>query len=98
MRTCLSGTDATTLQNVLMRIPDKVCAVALSALPEKERTATLARMAPIKAERIREEIRLEARRRTTALVRGRIIRAFLSYFGRARKPGGPIWIRPKKRS
>lgn len=98
VRQCLSGADSTTLQNILMRIPDKVCAVALSALPEEERTPALARMAPIKAERIREEIRLEARRRTTALVRGRIVRSFLSYFGRAKAAGGPIWIRPKKRS
>jgi hypothetical protein len=98
VRQCLGGADATILQNILMRMPDKVCAVGLALLPEEERGPAYALIAPAKAARIREEIRLEARRRTTALVRGRIIRTFLSYFGKAKKTSGPIWIRPKKRS
>jgi hypothetical protein len=98
VRQCLAGVHPTTLQNILMRMPDKVCAVGLATLTEEERAPAYALIAPAKAMRVREEIRLEARRRTTPLVRGRIIRAFLSYFGKAKKPGGPIWIRPKKRT
>jgi len=98
VRQCLAGLGATALQNVLMRMPDKVCAVGLATLAEAERAPAYALMAPAKASRVKEEIRLESRRRTTALVRGRIIRSFLSYFGGAEKPGGSIWIRPKKRA
>ncbi len=100
VRECLRKTNATALQNILMRMPDKVCAVALSTLTPEERAPVYALIAPQKASRIKEEIRLEAMRSTTPLVRGRIMRTFLSYFGKARPAGGkagPIWIRPKKR-
>jgi hypothetical protein len=99
IRDCLRVTDATALQNILMRMPDKVCAVGLSALTPEERVPVYALVAAQKAARVKEEIRLEAMRRTTPLVHGRIIRVFLSYFGRARTAAGtgPIWIRPKKR-
>jgi hypothetical protein len=96
IRACLRETDRTSLQNILMRMPDKVCAVALAALPAEEREPVYGLVAPQKALRIKEEIRIEALRRTTALVRGRITRAFLSYFGKARSPGGRIWVRPKR--
>ncbi len=94
IRACLSETGRTALQNILMRMPDKVCAVGLAALPPRERDPYFALMAPVKAARVKEEIRLEALRRTTPLVRGRIVRTFLSFFGRARKAPGTIWIRP----
>jgi hypothetical protein len=92
----VSAADAALLQNTLMRMPDKVCAVALATLPREKRMVIYSRIAGPKAARIEEEIRLEERRRTTALVRARIIRSFLSYFGRARKVSGRIWIRPKR--
>ena len=88
--------DAAQLQNTLMRVPDKVCAVALSALPREKRMVVYSKIAGPKARRIEEEITLESRRRTSALVRARILGSFLSYFGRARKVPGRIWIRPKK--
>lgn len=91
---CVSGADRTVLQNVLMRIPDKVCAVALETLTEEKRQSLYALIAEPKAARIREEIRLESRRRTSALVRARILRTFLSYFGRAKKTTATIYIRP----
>jgi hypothetical protein len=93
----VSAADAAVLQNTLMRIPDKVCAVALSALPREKRLVIYSRIAGPKAARIEEEITLEARRRTSAFVRARIVRSFLSYFGRARKVSGRIWIRPHRR-
>ena len=92
----VSAADAALLQNTLMRIPDKVCAVAFAALPREKRMVIYARIAGPKAARIEEEIALEARRRTSALVRARILRSFLSYFGRARKVSGRIWIRPRR--
>ena len=92
----VSSTDATLLQNTLMRMPDKVCAVALATLPREKRLVVYSRIAGPKAARIEEEIGLEARRRTSGLVRARIIRSFLSYFGRARRVPGRIWIRPIK--
>jgi len=98
IRGCLGETDPTSLQNILMRMPDKVCAVGLATLAPEERDPVYALIAPQKASRVKEEIRLEALRRTTPLMHGRIIREFLSYFGKARKTGGSIWIRPKKRS
>jgi hypothetical protein len=75
---------------------DKVCAVALATLPREKRLVVYSRIAGPKAARIEEEIGLEARRRTSGLVRARIIRSFLSYFGRARRVPGRIWIRPLK--
>jgi hypothetical protein len=93
---CVSRADRTTLQNVLMRMPDKVCALAFATLTEERRQSLYALIAGPKTARIVEEIRLESRRRTSALVRGRILRTFLSYFGRARKAGGTIYIRPRR--
>lgn len=92
----VSAADAALLQNTLMRVPDKVCAVALATLPREKRMLLYSRIAGPKAARIEEEIVLETRRRTSALVRARIIRSFLSYFGRARKVPGRIWIRPRR--
>jgi len=92
----VSSTDTALLQNTLMRMPDKVCAVALATLPREKRMVVYSRIAGPKAARIEEEIGLEARRRTSAFVRARIIRSFLSYFGRAWKVPGRIWIRPIK--
>lgn len=83
------------LQNTLMRIPDKVCAVALATLPREKRRMLYSRIAGPKAARIEEEIALESRRRTSPRVRAWIIRSFLSYFGRAGRVPGRIWIRPK---
>ena len=97
IRESLEGTDATRLQNILMRMPDKVCAVGLAALPVERRRAVYALIAASKAARIEEEIRLEARRKTSAMVKARIVRTFLSYFGRATRTPGTIWIRPKRR-
>jgi hypothetical protein len=90
--------DETSLQNILMRMPDKVCAVAFAMLNEERREALFQRVAPLKAARIREEMRLESRRRTSALVRARIVRTFLAYFGEGERPSARIWIRPKGRS
>jgi len=92
----VSGADSALLQNTLMRVPDKVCAVALATLPREKRMMLYSRIAGPKASRIEEEIALESRRRTSALVRSRIIRSFLSYFGQARKVPGRIWIRPRR--
>jgi len=92
----VSSADAALLQNTLMRMPDKVCAVALATMPKEKRMVIYSRIAGPKAARIEEEIGLESRRRTSALVRARIIRSFLSYFGRARRVPGRIWIKPIK--
>jgi hypothetical protein len=93
---CVSRADRTTLQNILMRMPDKVCAVAFATLTKERQQSLYALIAGPKAARIVEEIRLESRRRTSALVRGRILRRFLSYFGLARKTAGTIYIRPRR--
>jgi hypothetical protein len=92
----VSSADAALLQNTLMRMPDKVCAVALATMPKEKRMVIYSRIAGPKAARIEEEIGLESRRRTSALVRARIIRSFLSYFGRARRVPGRIWIKPRR--
>ena len=92
----VSAAEGAHLQNTLMRIPDKVCAVALAALPREKRLMIYSRIAGPKAARIEEEIVLEGRRRTSALVRARLLRSFLSYFGRARRVSGRIWIRPRR--
>ena len=97
VRESIEGTDATRLQNILMRMPDKVCAAGLAGLSAEKRRALNGLIAASKAARIEKEIRLEARRRTNALVRARIMRSFLSFFGRAARTPGTIWIRPKRR-
>ena len=94
IRDLINRTEKTRLQNTLMRIPDKVCAAALSALTERERAPLYALIAETKAARIREEIRLGSRRRMTPAVRARLLHSFVSYFtpGTTRGPG--IWLRP----
>jgi hypothetical protein len=93
---CIGRTDEARLQNVLMAMGDKICAVALSTLAVERRESVLARIAPAKAKRVREEIRLESRRRTTPAVKERIIRAFLASF-EARPPARPrVYIRPRR--
>jgi hypothetical protein len=94
--TCVGGTSRTALQNILMRMPDKVCAVALAMLSESQRLSLYTLIAGTKAARVKEEMRLEKGRRTSPLVRARIIRSFLSYFGQAAKVPGTIWIRPRR--
>jgi hypothetical protein len=94
---CVRGADKTTLQNVLMRMPDKVAAVGLALLAREQRQELYALIARQKAARIEEEIRLESRRLTSPLARARITRAFLSYFGKAAASPGTIWIRPRRK-
>jgi hypothetical protein len=93
---CLGSQEPARLQTTLMLIPDKVCAVAFAALDDARRRSLYALLGGTKATRVREEILLEARRRTTPLVRARILRSFLSYFRAARKSAPAIWIRPKR--
>ena len=69
IRDLISGTDATRLQNILMRIPDKVCAAAFPTLSDALQDRLYTLMGATKAARVREEIRIEARRRTSAAVR-----------------------------
>ena len=97
VRDLIARTDATRLQNTLMRIPDKVCAAGFSAVPEDVRDRLYHLLGNVKAARIKEEIRIESRRRTSPLVRSRLLRSFLSYFT-ASSPGAPrVWIRPIRR-
>jgi len=93
----IAATDTTTLSNVLMRIPDKVCAAGFSILADDVRARLYTLIGDTKAQRIREEIRIEARRRTNAAVRARLVRSFLAYF-KQRAPRAPaIWIKPIRR-
>ncbi len=92
----IGRTDPARLQNTLMAMGDKICAVALSTLSEDRRDAVYALIAPAKARRIREEIRLESRRRTARSVRDRIIREFLKSFEVGPKSRPTIYIRPKR--
>jgi hypothetical protein len=94
--TCVGGTSRTALQNILMRMPDKVCAVALATLSENQRLSLYPLIAGPKAVRVREEMRRERSRRTSPLVRARILKTFLSYFGQATRTPGTIWIRPRR--
>jgi hypothetical protein len=79
-----------------MRMPDKVCAVALASLSENQRLSVYPLIAGPKAARVKEEMRLEKARRTSPVVRARIVRTFLSYFGQATRTPGTIWIRPRR--
>jgi hypothetical protein len=96
VKRALNGADATALQNTLMRMPDKVCAAGFALLSPEERRPLYAVLASAKTARIEEEIRLEARRRTSALMRARLLKMFLSYFGAARATPGTIWIKPRR--
>jgi hypothetical protein len=97
IRSCLKGRDTTTLQNTLMRMPDKVCAVGFAEITPEERDPMYALLAPQKARRIEDEMRYVARRQTTPQMRARIIRLFISYFEKAGQTSGRIWIRPRKK-
>jgi Mg/Co/Ni transporter MgtE len=97
IRDLLTRTPSTALSNILMRIPDKVCAAAFSALSKDAQRRLFALIGETKANRIREEIRIETRRRTSAVTRTRLLRSFLSYFEHPR-PGAPtVWVRPIRR-
>jgi Mg/Co/Ni transporter MgtE len=97
LRDLVARTDATKLQNILMRIPDKVCAAGFSVISDTERARLYALVGEKKAARIREEIHIETRRRTSVTVRSRLVRSFLSYFD-LRSPGAPkVWVRPIRR-
>jgi hypothetical protein len=93
---CVREIDSARLQTTLMLMPDKVCAVAFAALGDQRRQSLYSLLGETKASRIREEITLEARRRTSAVVRARILRTFLSYFGKSRRSTRTLWIRPKR--
>ena len=94
LRDLILRTPATALSNILMRIPDKVCAAGFSMLPDEVRDRLYALMGGTKATRIREEIRIETRRRTSVAVRTRLLRSFVSYFEHP-APGAPsVWVRP----
>ncbi len=97
IRDAVRSTGRTALQNVLMRIPDKVCATALGLLTERERAPLYALIAESKAARIREEIRLSVRRRMTPAVRARLLQSFLSYFALGITRDPRVWIRPIRR-
>lgn len=97
IRDLISRTHATTLSNILMRIPDKVCAAGFSALPDDIRSRLYALVGETKAARIREEIRIETRRRTSATVRSRLLRSFLAYFDIRAARAPRVWIRPVRR-
>ncbi len=97
MRDLLLRTPSAALSNILMRIPDKVCAAGFSALPDDTQARLFALVGDTKASRIREEIRIESRRRTSAVARARLLRSFLAYFEH-RSPRAPsIWIRPVRK-
>jgi len=97
MRDLLARTPSAALSNILMRIPDKVCAAGFSALSDDMQDRLSALVGVTKAARIREEIRLEARRRTSPVARARLFRSFLAYFEH-RAPRAPsVWIRPVRR-
>jgi hypothetical protein len=97
LRDLLARTPSTTLSNILMRIPDKVCAAGFSTLSDDLQRGLYALVGETKAARIREEVRIEARRRTTAAARARLVRSFLAYF-QQRAPRAPaVWIRPIRR-
>ena len=97
MRDLLFRTPSAALSNILMRIPDKVCAAGFSALSDDVQRRLYALVGDTKAVRIREEIRIEARRRTSPVARARLLRSFLAYFEH-RAPRAPsVWIRPIRR-
>ena len=94
IRILIRRTDRTSLQNILMRIPDQVCATVLGRLTKSERAPLYALIADSKAARIQEEIRLGSRRRMTPLVRARLIRSFISYFRPGTTKGPTVWLKP----
>ena len=94
IRDLIHRTEKTRLQNILMRIPDKVCAAAFSLLGETERSPLYTLIADSKAVRIREEIRLGSRRRMTPTVRARLVSSFTAYFRAGTARGPTVWLRP----
>jgi len=97
MRDLLAKTPSTTLSNILMRIPDKVCAAGFSVFPEDTQLRLFALVGEAKAGRVREEIKIEARRRTSAVSRSRLVRSFITYFEHRAPQAPSVWIRPIRR-
>jgi hypothetical protein len=92
----LSRHDRVSLQNILMAVPDRETAAALSLLGERERERILAILGPQKRIRVGEEITFQTR----LFVRGdrlkAIIERFLAHFERGAKGGGlKSYIRPR---
>ena len=93
----LQHTERAKLQNTLMRIPDKICAAALSALDAEARSAVYGLIGGAKAARIEEEIGLEARRRTSSTVKNKLVHSFFTYFEPEGKQTLRPYIRPTRR-
>ena len=92
----LSGRDRVSLHNILMAVPDRETALALTLLDDRERERVLALLGPRKRTRVREEITYQNR----LYVRGdrarAIVERFLAHFER----GGKVrrlrtYIRPR---
>ena len=92
----LSGHDRVSLQNILMIVPDRENAVALSLLDERERERILALLGPQKRIRVKEEIDYQKRLFVRPGRSYAIIRRFLEYFERGAKAGRlKSYIRPR---
>ena len=63
LRDLMEAVNGATLSNIVMRIPDKLCAAAFSMLSDDVRDRLYEVIGTTKAARIREEIRIERRRR-----------------------------------
>ena len=97
---CIQKTPETQLQNALMRMPDRICAVSLSKLTDEQKDYIFSTMSPIKARRIREEIGYQRRLNIPEANYLKIVRSFLSLLGSGEKGNNTdlnIYIRPRKR-
>ena len=81
----LGGYDRVSLHNILMTVPDRETALALSLLDYGERERILAVLGPRKRTRVREEISYQKRLFVRRDGARRIIQRFLAYFERGAK-------------
>lgn len=78
----LSGHTGVSLHNILMAVPDRETALALTMLDERERERILAILSPQKRLRVREEITFQKRLFVRRDRSNKVIQRFLSHFGR----------------
>jgi Mg/Co/Ni transporter MgtE len=95
----LTHQNRITLQNVLMKIPDREIAVSLSVLNIAEKEKVFALLSPEKRKRVEEEFKYQEKLDIRHDRYLKIINKFLSYFEPGKKQfRNHSYIRPKRRS
>ena len=87
-----------TLQNILMKIPDREIAVSISVLKDFEKETIFSLLSPVKIRRIKDELKYQKKLDIRQDRYFKMVNKFLSYFAPGKKQfKDKSYIRPKRR-